>query len=74
VTKAQEKRLAPDEYISGTITISNLGMFGVSSFEAILPPGQGTILAIGSSLPVVVPQVSSGGCFCNCVVCGGGKC
>lgn len=59
MTKAQEKRLTPDEYNSGTITISNLGMFGVSSFEAILPPNQGTILAIGSSLPTVVPQVGN---------------
>ncbi|EKU21624.1 pyruvate dehydrogenase E2 component (dihydrolipoamide acetyltransferase), partial [Nannochloropsis gaditana CCMP526] len=54
VKKAQEKRLAPDEYTTGTFTISNLGMYGVSAFDAILPPGQGSILAIGGSIPTVV--------------------
>lgn len=54
VKKAQEKRLTPDEYTTGTFTISNLGMYGVSAFDAILPPGQGSILAIGGSLPTVV--------------------
>ncbi|HEY9882487.1 MAG TPA: 2-oxo acid dehydrogenase subunit E2, partial [Thermosynechococcaceae cyanobacterium] len=42
------------EYSSGTFTISNLGMFGVDRFDAILPPGTGAILAIGASLPAVV--------------------
>jgi len=54
VKKAQEKKLTPDEYTTGTFTISNLGMYGVSAFDAILPPGQGSILAIGGSLPTVV--------------------
>uniref|UniRef100_A0A7S2DNK3 Dihydrolipoamide acetyltransferase component of pyruvate dehydrogenase complex n=1 Tax=Octactis speculum TaxID=3111310 RepID=A0A7S2DNK3_9STRA len=58
VTKAKEKRLAPIEYNSGTFTISNLGMFGVSSFEAILPPGTGSILAIAGSAPTVVAQAN----------------
>jgi pyruvate dehydrogenase E2 component (dihydrolipoamide acetyltransferase) len=43
----------------GTITISNLGMFGVSYFDAILPSGTGTILAISAALPRVV-QLPSG--------------
>jgi pyruvate dehydrogenase E2 component (dihydrolipoamide acetyltransferase) len=43
----------------GTFTISNLGMFGVSQFDAILPPNTGSILAISASLPKVVP-LSSG--------------
>ena len=38
----------------GTFTISNLGMFGVSQFDAILPPGTGSILAIAASTPKVV--------------------
>jgi pyruvate dehydrogenase E2 component (dihydrolipoamide acetyltransferase) len=38
---------------SGTFTISNLGMFGVSQFGAILPPGTGAILAVGGAAPVV---------------------
>ncbi|GFZ91949.1 dihydrolipoamide acetyltransferase family protein [Okeania sp. KiyG1] len=54
VEKARAKQLQPDEYSTGTFTLSNLGMFGVNQFDAILPPGQGSILAIGSSQPQVV--------------------
>ena len=54
VDRARSKQLQPDEYSSGTFTISNLGMFGVEMFDAILPPGQGSILAIGASRPQVV--------------------
>lgn len=54
VARARSKQLQPDEYSTGTFTLSNLGMFGVSSFDAILPPGQGSILAIGGSQPQVV--------------------
>jgi pyruvate dehydrogenase E2 component (dihydrolipoamide acetyltransferase) len=39
VKRARGKQLQPDEYNSGTFTISNLGMFGVDTFDAILPPG-----------------------------------
>ena len=51
VARARTKQLQPEEYNSGTFTISNLGMFGVDSFDAILPPGTGSILAIGASHP-----------------------
>lgn len=54
VARSRSKQLAPEEYNSGTFTLSNLGMFGVDSFDAILPPGQGSILAIGSSQSRVV--------------------
>ncbi|MCL2930777.1 MAG: 2-oxo acid dehydrogenase subunit E2 [Trichodesmium sp. MAG_R03] len=54
VDRARAKQLQPDEYRTGTFTISNLGMFGVNRFDAILPPGQGSILAIGASQPQVV--------------------
>ena len=54
VDRARTKQLAPDEYNTGTFTISNLGMFGVDSFDAILPPGQGSIIAIGATRPTVV--------------------
>ncbi len=54
VDKARAKQLQPDEYSTGTFTVSNLGMFGVDRFDAILPPGQGSILAIGASRPQVV--------------------
>lgn len=51
VARSRSKQLQPDEYSTGTFTLSNLGMFGVDRFDAILPPGQGSILAIGASQP-----------------------
>ena len=54
VARARTKQLKPEEYSSGTFTLSNLGMFGVDRFDAILPPGTGAILAVGASRPVVV--------------------
>jgi pyruvate dehydrogenase E2 component (dihydrolipoamide acetyltransferase) len=54
VERARTKQLQPDEYNSGTFTLSNLGTFGVDKFDAILPPGQGSIIAIGASRPQVV--------------------
>lgn len=54
VEKARAKTLQPHEYNSGTFTLSNLGMFGVDRFDAILPPGQGAIMAVGASKPTVV--------------------
>lgn len=54
VDRARTKQLQPEEYSSGTFTLSNLGMFGVDRFDAILPPGQGAILAVGASRPQVV--------------------
>jgi len=59
VGKAKTGSLTADEFQSGTFTISNLGMFGVSQFDAILPPGQGSILAIGGTQEKVVPDKSS---------------
>jgi pyruvate dehydrogenase E2 component (dihydrolipoamide acetyltransferase) len=61
VERARAKQLQPDEYSTGTFTISNLGMFGVDKFDAILPPNQGSILAIGASKPQLV--VSDDGTF-----------
>jgi pyruvate dehydrogenase E2 component (dihydrolipoamide acetyltransferase) len=54
VEGARAKQLQPEEYSTGTFTVSNLGMFGVDTFDAILPPGQGSILAIGASRSQVV--------------------
>lgn len=53
VGKARTGGLSPAEYQSGTFTISNMGMFGVSEFGAILPPGQGGILAIAQTKDVI---------------------
>lgn len=62
VDRARTKQLQPDEYSTGGFTISNLGMFGVDRFDAILPPGQGAILAVGASRPqmVVTPDGTFG--------------
>lgn len=54
VKRARSKQLAPDEYNSGNFTISNLGMFGADTFDAILPPGTAAILAVAASKPTVV--------------------
>nr|WP_245562078.1 dihydrolipoamide acetyltransferase family protein [Stanieria cyanosphaera] len=54
VDRSRLKQLQPDEYSTGTFTLSNLGMFGVDRFDAILPPGQGSILAVGAARPQVV--------------------
>ena len=48
---AQEGRLTPDELLSATFTISNLGTFGVSRFRALVVPPQAAILAVGGLRP-----------------------
>lgn len=55
VDKAKSGSLKPDEYNSGTFTISNMGMFGISQFDAILPSGQGGILAVAGTQEYIVP-------------------
>ena len=55
VKKARSTGLSPADYAGGNFTISNLGMFGVDQFDAILPPNQTAILAVGSSKKTVVP-------------------
>eukprot|EP00775_Hariotina_reticulata_P012800 gene12800-12928_t len=52
--KAKEGRLQPQEFLGGTFTISNLGMFGIKQFAAIVNPPQAAILAVGAALPKVV--------------------
>ncbi|WP_395753144.1 dihydrolipoamide acetyltransferase family protein [Prosthecobacter sp.] len=53
--KAKNKKLSPDDYAGGTITVSNLGAYGIDQFAAIINPPQAAIVAIGSirSAPVV---------------------
>jgi pyruvate dehydrogenase E2 component (dihydrolipoamide acetyltransferase) len=53
--KAQKKKLFPLDYEGGTFTVSNLGMFGVDNFIAIINPPQSAILAVGQVRPRVVP-------------------
>jgi pyruvate dehydrogenase E2 component (dihydrolipoamide acetyltransferase) len=55
VAKAQAGRLSPDDLGGGTFTISNLGMYGVDAFNAIVNPPQAAILAVGRIAERVVP-------------------
>ncbi|HVC39659.1 MAG TPA: dihydrolipoamide acetyltransferase family protein [Candidatus Dormibacteraeota bacterium] len=52
--RAKSGRLRPEELSGGHTAISNLGMFGVSQFSAIITPGQGSVLAVGEVRPVPV--------------------
>ena len=57
-TRAREGKLKPEEYQGGTFTISNLGMFGIDDFTAIINPPQSCILAIGRTVPRMEPDAS----------------
>ncbi|MGQ3007722.1 MAG: 2-oxo acid dehydrogenase subunit E2, partial [Blastomonas fulva] len=48
-TRARDGKLKPEEFQGGTFSISNLGMFGIKQFEAVINPPQGCILAVGAS-------------------------
>ncbi|XP_040832881.1 dihydrolipoyllysine-residue acetyltransferase component of pyruvate dehydrogenase complex, mitochondrial isoform X9 [Ochotona curzoniae] len=54
-SRAREGKLQPHEFQGGTFTISNLGMFGIKNFSAIINPPQACILAIGASEDKLVP-------------------
>lgn len=47
-TKARDGKLMPEDYAGGTFSISNLGMFGIKEFSAVINPPQGAILAVGA--------------------------
>ena len=53
--RARDRKLAPHEYQGGTFAISNLGMFGIDNFDAVINPPHGAILAVGAGVkkPVV---------------------
>lgn len=53
--RARENKLTPEEYQGGTFCISNLGMFGISEFSAVINPPQGAILAVGGGERKIVP-------------------
>lgn len=48
IDKAKERKLTPDEYTGSTFTISNLGMFDIEEFSAIINPPEAAILAVGA--------------------------
>ncbi|MDG2123585.1 MAG: dihydrolipoamide acetyltransferase family protein [Verrucomicrobiales bacterium] len=54
--KAREKRLKPDEMQDGTLTVSNLGSYGIDRFDAIINPPQAAILAIGAIVKKAVVE------------------
>jgi pyruvate dehydrogenase E2 component (dihydrolipoamide acetyltransferase) len=54
-TRARARKLLPSEYQGGTTTISNLGMYGIEQFTAIINPPQATILAVGAGMERFVP-------------------
>jgi pyruvate dehydrogenase E2 component (dihydrolipoamide acetyltransferase) len=61
--RARDQKLMPEDYTGGTFTISNLGMFGIDHFTAIINPPEAAILAVGkvAEVPVVVDgQLTTG--------------
>ena len=52
--RAREKKLAPEEYTGATFSISNLGMFGIKEFTAIINPPEAAIIAVGAATPTPV--------------------
>lgn len=58
--KAKAGKLKPEEFQGGTFTVSNLGMFGVSEFSAIINPPQACILAVGAGAKKVLPDEQAG--------------
>jgi pyruvate dehydrogenase E2 component (dihydrolipoamide acetyltransferase) len=52
--RAREKKLKPEEFTGGTFSISNLGMFGIEEFTAIINPPEAAILAVGKAEPKAV--------------------
>jgi pyruvate dehydrogenase E2 component (dihydrolipoamide acetyltransferase) len=60
VTRARESKLRQEDLDGGTFTISNLGMFGVEQFVAVLNPPQAAILAVGAIEPKAVPTDDGG--------------
>ena len=53
--RARARKLVPSEYQGGSTAISNLGMYGIEQFTAIINPPQATILAVGAAIERFVP-------------------
>src|SRR5262245_38665124 len=65
VTRARARRLKPDEYQGGSSTVSNLGMYGVREFSAIINPPQATVLAVGAARRQAVETQDGGVAFAS---------
>jgi pyruvate dehydrogenase E2 component (dihydrolipoamide acetyltransferase) len=68
--RARDGKLTPEEYQGGTFSLSNLGMFGITNFQAIINPPQACILAVGSSeqRPVVKDGALSVATMMSCTL------
>ena len=64
-SRARDKKLKPEEYQGGSSAISNLGMYGVREFAAIINPPQATILAVGASRRQAVERPDGGVAFAS---------
>jgi pyruvate dehydrogenase E2 component (dihydrolipoamide acetyltransferase) len=64
-TRARDKKLKPAEYQGGSSAISNLGMYGVREFSAIINPPQATILAVGAARRQAVEKPDGGVAFAS---------
>jgi pyruvate dehydrogenase E2 component (dihydrolipoamide acetyltransferase) len=63
--RARQRKLMPDEYQGGSTAISNLGMYGVREFAAVINPPQATILAIGAARRQAVESAAGGVAFAS---------
>jgi len=63
--RAREKKLKPKEYQGGASAVSNLGMYGVREFSAIINPPHGTILAVGAARRQAVEKADGGVAFAS---------
>ena len=54
--RARARKLKPEEYLGATFSISNLGMFGIEEFTAVINPPEGAILAVGAMAPKAVAR------------------
>ncbi|SMH29847.1 pyruvate dehydrogenase complex dihydrolipoamide acetyltransferase [Maritimibacter sp. HL-12] len=61
-SRARDRKLAPHEYLGGSFAVSNLGMYGIDNFDAVINPPHGAILAVGAGVkkPVVQDDGSLG--------------
>ena len=70
--RARKRRLAPHEYQGGTTSISNLGMYGIKSFEAVINPPHASILAVGvaEKRPIVIGDKLEAATVMSCTLSG----
>ncbi len=60
-TRARDNKLQPHEFQGGAFTVSNLGMFGITEFSAVINMPQAGILAVGGAVPSILPALAKNG-------------